>query len=58
MEDYIPQLCVSILFLAIEKERDTLFECASRWQPLQLAAAAGKKKKQFFSSPSPFFQLC
>jgi hypothetical protein len=39
---------------AIEKERDTLFECASRWQPLQLA---GKKKKQFLSSPSPLFQL-
>jgi hypothetical protein len=40
---------------AIEKERDTLFECASCWQPLQLAAPAGKKKKTvFLFSLSPF----
>jgi hypothetical protein len=41
----------------IEKERDTLFECASRWQPLQLAALSREEKTQFFSSPYPLFKL-
>jgi hypothetical protein len=39
---------------AIEKERDTLFECASHWQPLQLAACSREEKTVFLFSLPPF----